>query len=219
MHATQASNTSKAPASVTSKRESLAGRQTKTVQETISIPKGQIYTSNCQPLCGGRPSGPATNGHVHKPRGRQRRHNHRTQTSNRSIYKAISKDCRHRELKSTQSSSKKRQPRARSATGANDEQQKAQDAYAIARTTSAEIINKYYHANFTSTRPLATKSKLKLKLLGTSPRQIASSVGRFASQRSAALLSCVGSHAQLVAATSIKRSNGSKQGLLWLAWP
>ena len=95
MHAAHASNSSKASASVTSKRESLAGRQTKTVQETI--PKGQIYTSNCQPLCGGRPSGPATNGHVHKPRGRQRRHNHRPQTSNRSIYKAISKDCRHKQ--------------------------------------------------------------------------------------------------------------------------
>ncbi len=94
MHATHASNTSKAPASVTSKRESLAGRQTKTVQETKSIPKVQIYTSNCQPLCGGRPIGPATNGHVHKPRGRQRRHNHRTKTSISSIYKAISKDCR-----------------------------------------------------------------------------------------------------------------------------
>ena len=103
-------NTSKAPASVTSKRESLAGRQTKTVQsvwqgylkEGISVwqsrtsiceqskHNGRVHTSNSQPLCRGR-----TSGHVHFPKGRHRRHNHRTKNSNTCIYKAISQDCGH----------------------------------------------------------------------------------------------------------------------------
>ncbi len=106
MHAAHATNSSKAPASVTSKRESLAGRQTKTVQSVCqgnlkewqsrtsicdqSKHNGRVHTSNNQPLCRGR-----TSGHVHFPKGSHRRHNHRTKTSNTCIYKAISQDCGH----------------------------------------------------------------------------------------------------------------------------
>ncbi len=84
---------SKTSARVTSKRESLAGHQTKTVQETRSLRPPTARVTSDEGITGRQPQ--CTSGHVHLPSGRQGRHNHRTKTCISCIYKATGKDCGH----------------------------------------------------------------------------------------------------------------------------